>query len=520
MTPDLEALRNAVGAAHVTTDLLECEYFAQDVYSQSYRAAAVVSPANKEELASVVKTVTTSGASVVSRGGGMSYTGGYVPAEENAVVVDMSRMNRVLEINCEDMYITVETGITWAALNEALDGTGLRTPYWGTLSGLYSTVGGGLSQNSIFWGSGRYGTAVDSVIGMEVVLADGNILSTGSASQINSSPFFRHYGPDLTGLFTADCGALGIKATATFRLITEMPARAFGSFAFENYPEMIAAMSEISRQDLVTECFGFDPYLQKQRMKRESITSDVKKFAGVLKSAGGVGKAIRDGARMAVAGRGFMEDVKWSFHIMTEARTEASAQACLKQVREIVASKQGHELPDSIPKLVRANPFGPVNNMLGPEGERWVPLHGLVPHSLARETIDRVEALFDRHRESLDALDIHTAYLLATVSTNCFVVEPVFFWPDQLMEIHRRSLEPEHLKRIEKFPENLEARETVARVRDELVDLLKDIGAIHMQVGKSYRYREGLLPKTFELVQSLKKLVDPGNRVNPGNLGL
>jgi FAD/FMN-containing dehydrogenase len=385
---------------------------------------------------------------------------------------------------------------------------------------LYATVGGSLSQNSIFFGSARYGSSADSVIGMEVVLADGTILNTGSAAQINASPFFRHYGPDLTGLFTSDCGALGVKATATFRLLPERPAQAFGSFAFEDHASMMKAMSEIARQDLVTECFGFDPYLQQQRMKRDRLASDVKKLTGVLKAAGGIGKAIKAGARMAAAGRGFMDDVKWSFHIMTEARTQASAEAALNKVREISTAHDGRELADSIPRLVRANPFGPVNNMLGPEGERWVPVHALIPHSRAVETLERVEALFSDNGALLQEHDIHTGYLLATVSTNCFVIEPVFFWPDELMEIHRRSVEPAHLRRLKIHEQNLPAREAVASVRAQLVDLLKQQGGIHLQVAKSYRYPEQLRPESFAFVQALKQIVDPDKLINPGNLGL
>jgi FAD/FMN-containing dehydrogenase len=520
MTTLVEKLRSVVGVEHVTIDSLECEYYSQDVYSARHPAAAVVAPGNKDELAAVIRETIQAGTAVVARGGGMSYTSGYLPAEENSILVDMSRMNQMLEVNQEDMYITVEGGATWAQVSEALSGTGLRPPYWGPLSGLYATVGGSLSQNSIFFGSGRYGSAADSVIGLEVALADGSILNTGSASQANASPFFRHYGPDLTGLFTGDCGALGFKAAATLRLIPEMEARAFGSFAFENYEDTVAAMSEIARHDIVTECFGFDPYLQQQRMKRDRITNDIKKLKGVLKSAGGVGKAIRDGAKMAVAGRGFMDDVKWSFHVMIEAHTDTSARFCLEKAREIVKKHQGRELPDSIPRLVRANPFGPVNNMLGPEGERWVPVHALVPHSRARETMKRIEALFEENREALEANDIHAGYLLATVSTNCFVIEPVFFWPDELMEIHRRSVEPEHLKRLKKFPQNLVARKIVGRVRNQMMETLEEIGAVHLQIGKSYRYSEGLRPEPLALVRSLKKLLDPGNRINPGSLGL
>lgn len=516
----LQQLCHIVGVEHLETDPLECEYFSGDVFAQGVPAGAVVSPSDKHELAAVVKAAVEAGVAVVPRGGGMSYTGGYVPAEEDSLLVNFSRMNGVLELNREDMYITVETGMTWQALYETLQDTGLRTPYWGTLSGRYATIGGGLSQNSIFWGSSRYGSAVESVLGMEIVLADGTILNTGSAAQINSSAFFRHYGPDLTGLFCSDCGALGLKATATFRLVPQPWVHGYGSFAFERYADMLPAMSEISRSNLTTECFGFDPFLQSQRVKRESVAADARQFMGVVKFAGGVGKAIREGAKMAFAGRRFLSDVKWSFHVIIEERTETAAKANLEAVSHIAKSFQGHKLPDSIPRLMRANPFGPVNNMVGPDGERWVPVHGLVPHSRALETMERIEVLFARHAEEWRRLSIQTGYLLATVSTSCFVIEPVFFWPDELMEIHRRSVDAAHLARLRGFERNIAARNAVAEARHELVSLFSELGAAHLQVAKAYPYREALRPEAFAIIAALKKIVDPANRMNPGCLGL
>jgi len=358
------------------------------------------------------------------------------------------------------------------------------------------------------------------VLSMEVVLADGSLLNTGSAAQKHARPFFRHFGPDLTGLFTGDGGALGVKATITLKLLPQAAEHGFGSFAFEGYPEMCAAMSEIARRDLVTECFGFDPYLQSQRMKRESLAKDASQFVGVLKSAGGVGQAIRDGAKTAMAGRRFMDDVRWSFHVMCEERTADAAKAARDEAAKIVIAHGGRELPDSIPRVVRANPFGPVNNMLGPEGERWVPVHGLVPHSQAVSAIDRVEAVFNRHRDGLEKFDIHTAYLLATVGTSCFVVEPVFFWPDAIEEMHRRSVEPDHLKRLKGFPAQPEARALVTRIKDELAELFSAMGAVHLQVGKAYHYRQGLRPEPLGMVRAIKSYVDPENRMNPGCLGL
>ncbi|HBO14564.1 MAG TPA: FAD-binding oxidoreductase, partial [Halieaceae bacterium] len=98
--------------------------------------------------------------------------------------------------------------------------------------------------------------------------------------------------------------------------------------------------------------------------------------------------------------------------------------------------------------------------------------------------------------------------------------EPVFFWPDELYPLHEDSIEPKHLARLPRHPANPEARAHVAALRAELVELLSSLGAVHLQVGKAYRYRDGLRPEAFELVAALKRAVDPEGRVNPGSLGL
>ncbi len=516
----IEDIAAIVGAGSVLTDEQSCSFYAQDIYTRSRTALAVVQPASTTAVADVIAVATKNGHAVIARGGGMSYTSGYVPAEAGCIMLDMSKLNRVVECNTEDMYVTVETGCTWKELHDALKGTGCRTPYWGTLSGIKATVGGSMSQNSIFWGSGRYGSAVDSVLSLEVVLADGTVLDTGANAQRNGTPFYKHYGPDLTGLFCCDTGALGIKTRATLQLVPELSARRFASFDFNHYRDMAGAMSDIARAGLAMECFGFDPYLQRQRLQRESLLKDVKALAGVVKASGGVAAAVRDGVKTAVAGRSFMDDVAYSLHIMVEEDSEALADDRLDRIRQICSGRQGRGIENSIPKILRANPFTPLNNVVGPRGERWAPVHALIPHSRAVAVIDGVEEIFSRHGQLMEREGIGAGFLFTTVSTHCFVVEPVFFWPDVLTEIHRDTVEPGVLKKLPGFDENLEARRAVARIREELLEFFCDMGAAHLQIGKAYRYKEGLKSPSWELVRQLKKVLDPDNRINPGALGL
>jgi len=503
-----------VGREHVLTDEGERAYFSQDVYSRAdFTSAAVLRPASIDELASVVKTATDKGFAVFPRGGGLSYTGGYLPSTNKSVSIDTSRMNRVVEINTEDMFVTVEAGCTWADLHKALQGTGLRTPFWGTLSGLYATVGGSVSQNSIFFGSGLYGTSAGSVTGLKVIAANGDIVETGSG-------FFRHFGPDMTGLFTGDCGALGIKAEITLRLIRAPKHKAYASFSFNCYKDMLPAMSEIARQGLASECFGFDPFLQAQRMKRESLAKDVKALAGALKASGSVMGALKTGAKLASAGRGFMKDVPYSVHITSENHHASAANADIETIKAILTKAGGTEIENAIPTLVAANPFNPPNSMIGPSGERWAPVHAVVPHSGAVPLMDAITALFDAHKEICDKYDIGTGYLLTSVGASATVLEPVFFWPDALMDIHHRKVEAGHLRKINGFADNPDARSAVDDLRTKLKNVMAEHHAAHLQIGKTYNYQKSLNPAALALLKAIKAQMDPKGLINPGALGL
>ena len=509
-----------VGTESVLTDEQSCSFYSQDIYTKSLTALAVVQPDSTKSVSEVVAVATKNGHAVIARGGGMSYTSGYVPAEAGCIMLDMSKLNRVVECNTEDMYVTVESGCTWKKLHDALTGTGCRTPYWGTLSGIKATIGGSLSQNSIFWGSGRYGSAADSVLSLAVVLADGTIVDTGSNAHKHGTPFFKHYGPDLTGLFCCDTGALGIKTRATLQLLPELSVRQFASFDFDHYRDLVKAMSAIARAGLAMECFGFDPYLQRQRLQRESLLKDVKALAGMVKASSGVVAAIRDSVKTAAAGRSFMDDMAYSLHVMVEEDSTALAADRCAGIRQICSAHQGREIENSIPKLLRANPFTPLNNVVGPKGERWAPVHALIPHSKAVAVIDGVEKIFSEHEALMEREGIGAGFLFATVSTHCFVFEPVFFWPDALTEIHRDTVEPGVLKKLPGFDENPGARQALAQIRDELLKFFCNQGAVHLQVGKAYLYKEGLKPPSWELVRQLKQTLDPDNRINPGALGL
>lgn len=519
--PDLFAeLVEIVGDDFVLTGDEDREFYSQDIYRTANHITAVVArPGSPDEVARATAAATGAGFSVIARGGGSSYTGGLLPDRPNSVVIDTTRLDRVVEVNRDDMYVVVEAGCTWQQLHQALKPHGVRPPFWGPASGGTATIGGSLSQHAILHGSALHGASPESVLGLEVILADGSRVRTGAGSTVGAKPFFRYYGPDLTGLFLGDTGALGIKTRAVLRLIRTPPSARFVSFEFDDGRRFAEAMAEVARSRLVTMCFGMDPVLQHQRLKRTSLAQDVKALKGVVTSARSLGKGVKEAVKVAVAGRSFLEEHSYSTHYIVEGRSETEVEERLAAVREI-CSHHGREVENTLPKVLYGDSFFPMTTAIGPQGERWAPVHGIVPVSDAAEALRTVEAMFANHTDQMERLGVVVGILLSTVATNGFVIEPVFYWPGPQTLYYKRVLEPGYLAKLKTFDRSPDAESLVAALRTELIATFVDLGAAHFQIGKTYPYREGRHLDTWRVLESIKNAVDPERLMNPGSLGL
>lgn len=494
------------------------EFYSSDIFGSDKVAALVIQPSSAEQLAAAAGAAIEQGYSVVGRGGATSYTGGLNPDRERSVIVDTARLDRILEINTEDMYLTVESGVTWKQIHEALKDTDVRPPFWGPLSGGHATVGGSLSQNAILLGSTCHDVSAASVLGLEIALASGELLTTGSAAS-GTKPFFRNYGPDLTGLFLGDTGAMGIKTKATLRLIRRPAELGFASFNYDEPAKISRALAAIAREGIAATCFGMDPMLQYQRIKRASMLQGVKALKGVMSSAKSTFSGIRSAMRIAVAGKRFIDDNGYSLHLVVEGGSNAEIDSKLARVRSICLA-EGNEIESSIPSMMLGDPFVPITSAIGPAGERWAPMHGLFPLSEGQHAFTRIEALFEGFADRFDRMGIIVGYLLAAVSSTAFVIEPVFYWPGPRTAWAEGMLTPAELAKYTDFPDDPEVNATVHEAREALNDLFDELGAVHLQVGKKYRYRQGLQPPTAELLEAIKSSVDPGRLMNPKSLGL
>ncbi len=192
--------------------------------------SAVVFPRTVADVQAVLKGAQSTRTALVPRGAGTALTGASA-AGDGAVVLDLSGMNRILDIRPADGVAVVEPGVVTADLDRAALAHGLRyAPDPASLE--LSTIGGNIATNAGGLRCAKYGVTRDAVLGLEVVLAGGELLSTGRATLKGVA------GYDLTGLFTGSEGTLGVIVSATLRL-RPLPAATATIAAY--YPDVEAA---------------------------------------------------------------------------------------------------------------------------------------------------------------------------------------------------------------------------------------------------------------------------------------
>jgi glycolate oxidase len=207
----LTALAVAVPRALVTDPLSLAGYAHDEAATVPHGSPlAVLLPRETSQVQEIVRLASRFGVAIVPRGAGSGLSGG-ANASDGCLVLSLERMDRLVQLDADNLLAVVEPGLINARLGEAARAVGLHYPP-DPASYEFSTLGGNIATNAGGLCCVKYGVTRDSVLGLEVVLADGTLVRTGTATLKGVA------GYDLTSLFVGSEGTLGIIVQATLRL--------------------------------------------------------------------------------------------------------------------------------------------------------------------------------------------------------------------------------------------------------------------------------------------------------------
>jgi len=355
----VQRLREVVGARYAFDDPYEMRLYQYDASPETALPDVVVLPGSAAEVAEVVRICSEERVPVVARSAASSLAGGTVPVE-HGVVVTFPRMNRILEVDLDNLRAVVEPGVVNIALSQALKPDGYYYVPDPSSQGA-CTIGGNVATNAGGPHTLLYGVTVNHVTGAEVALASGELVRLGGAKASETT------GYDLTGLFTGSEGTMGIVTRIWVRL-TPLPPMQKTLLAI--YPDIRSASNGVSA---IVEN-GILPAAIEMLDKISIQAIEAASHAGYPLDAGAVLLLEVDGIEPVVEELGQrMADIcrKQGATEVRVARNEAERQALWKG-RKGAFSAMGRLSPD------------------------FYVMDGVVPRTKLPETLEKIEAISKR----------------------------------------------------------------------------------------------------------------------------
>jgi glycolate oxidase len=260
-------LRQLLGNEVVADDTEIRAANAGDKWFAQHEPDVVVFAQSTDQVSALLKFANARKIPVTARGAGYGYVGGCVPVL-GGIALSLARMNRIKEISFEDAIAIVEPGVITGELQAKVREQRLFYPP-DPASLHHCTIGGNVATNAGGPRCLKYGVTRHYIIGLEVVLANGDILRTGGRVHKNKTGF------DLIGLFVGSEGMLGVATEITVRLLPLPSARATLSASFETMPEAAATVQEIFAAGFLPSSLEIADHFTLEAARKDSAAGQV-----------------------------------------------------------------------------------------------------------------------------------------------------------------------------------------------------------------------------------------------------
>ena len=250
-TKHINYLKTLVGEDNVYNDKAHLIAYCYDATRTRYEPDAVIFPRNEEDVSAILRYCNEHRIIITPRGAGSGFTGGSLPANGGVILAFEKHMNKILEIDMENMVAVVQPGVINMDLQRAVEAKGLFYPP-DPASQEYSTLGGNVSENAGGMRAAKYGITKDYVMALRAVIPNGEIIRAGKRTIKDVA------GYNIAGILIASEGTLGIITEITLKLIAKpkMSQTAMGVFPTVNdamnavYKSMAAGVTPVAMEFL------------------------------------------------------------------------------------------------------------------------------------------------------------------------------------------------------------------------------------------------------------------------------
>jgi FAD/FMN-containing dehydrogenase len=487
----LGKLKEIVGEEWATDDpVILIGYSRDQSLETAHNPNVVVLPESTKQVSQIVALASEYGVAVVPWSTGGNTGGGCIP-QRGGITCDMRRMDRILDLDVENMSVRIQPGVTFGKVYVEAEKVGLRNVCPSAPASVSMLAN--YMDKGVFQVSNKYGVGTDSILGMEIVLADGEILRTGCLQQKNyGSICVEGPGPDISGIFHASMGIFGI--------CTEMVAQLY---PIPEWEEVTAAQFDEDDLEAVSEFL--------RQVAREDCSLETILFQDAYMAMG-----LSDDNDGADFIRQMMP--RQNALVFYGGETEEEMELRREQLDAVFDVTGAEHFPDAVINLFKQTVnWKRVFKMiqLTPRVERTTGCFELFWFNIPIDQApDMARQFMKLARKNFADSGAYREDMTFAYEETTFYLQPLEFGRTGMLEMdaYPNQGEPEGVKR------------GLAMARDAIPFICEAGGQFDRPYGGEESgfgwVQTPMLGTYYDLLKSLKREMDPRNIMNPGRLGL